>query len=126
MRSWHPIAFSWADWQFGGGLHLRQSSIWPPRRLFGASGSGLAEADARLIAIGELDACCLKCTLQPVHCRLFRIRPVFDTGHGIGSNAGSFGELPHTPPDGGAGHPKLNSLHWYIVQIKVDMVPLLS
>jgi hypothetical protein len=94
--------------------------------LGGARCSGFGEADARLITIGELDAGRLECTLQRVNRRLFRISPIFDARDSIGRDAGLFSELPHAPPDGGSGHPKLNGLHWYSVQVKVDIVPISS
>ena len=83
----------------------------------------LGKTDTWLIAICEFDAGFLKCTPQLVHCRLLGIRSIFDTRDRISSNASFFCEFSHAPPDCRARHPKLNRLHWYIVQTGVDIVP---
>ena len=51
--------------------------------------SGLGEADARLITIGELNAGRLQCALQSVYRRLLRISTVLDARDSIGGDAGT-------------------------------------
>ena len=86
----------------------------------------LSKTDTWLIPICEFDPGCLKCTPQLVDCRLLGIRSVFDTRDCISSDAGFFCQFSHAPPDCSAGHAKLNRVHWYIVQMRVDIVSTVS
>ena len=60
--------------------------------------------------------------LKPINCRLPSVRPILNARHSIGSNPGFFSEFSYAPANGRARHAELDRLHWYGVQMRVDIV----